>query len=553
MLDFLTTRADSNLRDAPGHLDAKASYSGRKVGDHQDVPTGGANSMKVLIIDELAVVRTGLKQVLKRLDDNARVLEADTIADARELLATSEDLDLIVVDALAAAGGGVKALHELVANRNRAPVVVFSHLDDADVMLGTIEAGAKAFLPKTSADSLVVGVLSLVLAGGTYLPPEVMAQDRSTVERSDRSRMQGALQSLGALSRRQREIVGLIAEGLSNQAISERSGLSLSTVKAHVAAAMKALGAKSRTQVALIVRNAMAPSPAGPPAYDRPATVGHGLGEGPLAAFGDGIPVAGRAHAVSIANIGHVVRIFLNSIIGFSDMLEGEVLGPLGKLKYKEYAHHISETGSQLLDIIGRIIESAHVEGSAIGAIETWVDVARTAGACERMVGDAAKRARVELILDLDRDLPNLIVNERHFKQILLNLLLHAVACTPPDGSVRLSAAPDPSRGLRISVRDSGPGIAAAERRRILEPFAEAEAAPIPGPMETWFGLSLVKSLAEIHGGELSIESQPGEGTTIAVRFPMERTMLSQGRASRPAMGGAVVSAAPPTPIQGTQ
>lgn len=509
--------------------------------------------MKVLIIDELAVVRTGLKQVFKRLDENACVLEAAAAADARDLLAASEDLDLIIVDALAPAAGGAEALHELVANRARAPVVVFSHLDAAGVMLGTIESGAKAFLPKTSADNLVVGVLSLVLAGGTYLPPEVMAQDRSTVERAERSRMQGALQSLGALSRRQREIVGLIAEGLSNQAISERSRLSLSTVKAHVAASMKALGAKSRTQVALIVRNAMAPSPAGPPARDRRTPARPELGEGPPAAFGDEIPVAGRANAVSIANIGHVVRIFLNSIIGFSDMLEGEVLGPLGELKYKEYARHISETGSQLLDIIGRILESAHVESSAIGAIETWVDVAKTARACERMVSDAAKRARVKLTLDLARDLPKLVVNERHFKQILLNLLLHAVACTPPDGSVRVSAAPDPSRGLRISVRDSGPGIAAEERQRILEPFAEAEAAPIPGPMETWFGLSLVKSLAEIHGGELSIESQPGEGTTIALRFPMERTMLSQVRASGPAIGGAAVLAAAPTPVQGTQ
>ena len=124
------------------------------------------------------------------------------------------------------------------------------------------------------------------------------------------------------------------------------------------------------------------------------------------------------------------------------------------------------------------------------------------------------------------QDCPGLRADPRHIKQIVLNLVSNAVKFTPAGGKIRLEVLVGDDRGLQIVVEDTGIGIEADNIEKALEPFGQVGdiySRPFDG---TGLGLPLAKSLVELHGGSMSLESQPGKGTTVTVRFPPERTVL---------------------------
>ncbi len=235
--------------------------------------------------------------------------------------------------------------------------------------------------------------------------------------------------------------------------------------------------------------------------------------------------LASRSKSEFLAGMSHELRTPLNSIIGFAEMMEGEFFGPLGDDKYREYATDIKEGGGHLLRIIGEILDISKIEAGEIDFTEVEIDVADVVAACERLLKERAARADVAVSTDTPQDLPKLFADETRVKQILLNLLANAIKFTPPRGSVTVSAGCDGDGGIVVRVIDTGCGIAAEDIPRVLEPFEQVEDIMIRSHEGVGLGLPLSKRLIELHGGTLDIDSVPGKGTTMSVRFPAERTI----------------------------
>ena len=232
-----------------------------------------------------------------------------------------------------------------------------------------------------------------------------------------------------------------------------------------------------------------------------------------------------RAKSDFLANMSHELRTPLNSIIGFSDLLKSEVLGAIENDKFMDYLNDINSSGRHLLDLIKDILDVSKIEAGAMDMVEESVDVAAAVGASVSMVSERAKRAGVAVQMVIPEDLPFLKGDTLRVKQIMVNLLTNAVKFTPPEGLVTVSAKVTNGGGISLSVKDTGIGIAEADLEHITEPFTQVGGAMTSGHEGTGLGLSLVKSLSDMHGGLLEIESRPGRGTEVNVHFPKDRTI----------------------------
>ena len=233
--------------------------------------------------------------------------------------------------------------------------------------------------------------------------------------------------------------------------------------------------------------------------------------------------LADRTKSEFLANVSHELRTPLNAIIGFSEMMEREVFGPLGADQYKEYIHDIRKSGTSLLEVINDILDLSKIETGELKLSEEAIDPDSLIEKCLRVVKPHAKTGGVELSIEFDSSLPAIRADEHKFKQILINLLSNAVKFTEKGGKVYVSAEIDESRGLVISITDTGIGIAAEDIPVILMPFGQADSSLARKYEGTGLGLPLAKSLIEMHGGALELESVLGTGTTVTVNFPPDR------------------------------
>ena len=159
---------------------------------------------------------------------------------------------------------------------------------------------------------------------------------------------------------------------------------------------------------------------------------------------------------------------------------------------------------------------------------EDDVDLAATMKECAALMKDEAKKVEIELRVSIPRNFPAFRGDSRRLKQIFLNLLSNAIKFTPADGRITMDASIEEGGGLKIVVADTGIGIEPDDLRRILEPFEQVEDPYKHTTQGTGLGLALSKSLTELHGGKLSLESESGVGTTVTLRFPPERTLVTQ-------------------------
>jgi two-component system cell cycle sensor histidine kinase PleC len=143
-----------------------------------------------------------------------------------------------------------------------------------------------------------------------------------------------------------------------------------------------------------------------------------------------------------------------------------------------------------------------------------------------KMLRERAEKNGITLSRMFPKVCPGLRADSRHIKQIVLNLVSNAVKFTPAGEKIRLEVLVGDDRGLRLVVEDTGIGIEAGNIKKALAPFGQVGDIYSRTFEGTGLGLPLAKSLAELHGGSLSLESQPGKGTTVTVRFPPERTVL---------------------------
>ena len=234
---------------------------------------------------------------------------------------------------------------------------------------------------------------------------------------------------------------------------------------------------------------------------------------------------ANRAKTEFLANMSHELRTPLNSIIGFSEMLEGEFFGSLGSEKNREYVGDVKKSGFHLLQVISDILDVSKIEAGAMELYEEKVDIRETIDACMTMMKERANLGEISLSMEVADDFPALRADPTALKQIFLNLLSNAVKFTPAGGSASVKAYREEGGSSALEIVDTGIGIAAENVTKILEPFAQIADITTRNHEGTGLGLSLAKSMVELHGGTLELESELGVGTTVIVRFPLERTV----------------------------
>jgi two-component system, cell cycle sensor histidine kinase PleC len=219
-------------------------------------------------------------------------------------------------------------------------------------------------------------------------------------------------------------------------------------------------------------------------------------------------------------------------------MMSMEAWGPLGHASYKEYATDINHSGSHLLDVINDILDLSKIAAGKFEIEAEPVSLPAMIEDCAHMVRMKAEAAGLETIIDAAPDLPPLFADERMIKRILLNLLSNAIKFTEK-GHVRIEAGHAADGGILLSVADTGIGIAAAELPKLMRPFMQTEANTARKYQGTGLGLSLVKSMVELHGGEVEMSSELGVGTTVRLRFPSERTLAGVVRSDPVEQGSA--------------
>jgi PAS domain S-box-containing protein len=238
---------------------------------------------------------------------------------------------------------------------------------------------------------------------------------------------------------------------------------------------------------------------------------------------------ANRAKSEFLANMSHELRTPLNAIIGFSEMMKNESFGPLGSPKYNEYTDDIFTSGHHLLGLINDILDLSKAEAGKMELYEEEIDPAGATLSCLNMIKDQARKQGVELVPEIVRDNIRLRADQKMFRQIVINILTNAIKFTPPGGKIWVKAWAQPTSGYVLQIVDTGIGIEPGDIPKMLQPFTQGESAANRRHHGTGLGLPLTKRLIELHGGILDIQSQPGEGTTVTIRFPKERMLSDPG------------------------
>ncbi len=233
---------------------------------------------------------------------------------------------------------------------------------------------------------------------------------------------------------------------------------------------------------------------------------------------------AERAYAAKtqfLANMSHELRTPLNAIIGFSEMMQRQLLGPIGTEKYIDYIAGIRESGELLLDLISDILDMSKIEAGKYELDLEKLNASKVIRMAVHMITGRAQEARIKINIDIANEDLHIICDRRAFMQILLNLLSNAVKFTRPGGDINIECI-ERDDYVAIKIHDTGIGIPANKIKCITNPFEQAASHYTREHEGTGLGLSITKDLVELHGGSMHIDSTVGVGTCVTVRLPYD-------------------------------
>jgi two-component system cell cycle sensor histidine kinase PleC len=234
---------------------------------------------------------------------------------------------------------------------------------------------------------------------------------------------------------------------------------------------------------------------------------------------------ASRAKSNFLANMSHELRTPLNAILGFSEIIRDRVFGEQSGPRYAAYAADIHNSGAHLLKLINDILDLSRIEAGKWELQEAAFDLPGLTGTVLKLHEGQAAALNVSLVNE-QTFFGSLHADRKAVTQILVNLVSNAVKFTPAGGVVTIGAALEQG-GVVLRVTDTGSGIAPQDLPRILERFGQGQHdVAATAQRGVGLGLPIVKGLVEAHGGTLTIDSEPGKGTRVAVRFPASRTIL---------------------------
>jgi two-component system, cell cycle sensor histidine kinase PleC len=237
---------------------------------------------------------------------------------------------------------------------------------------------------------------------------------------------------------------------------------------------------------------------------------------------------ANQTKSKFLANMSHELRTPLNAIIGFSEIMEASMFGPLGAEKYHEYSRDIRESGQYLLDVINDILDMSKIEAGGIRLAPEDIELDPVLADCLRVVFGRANEKRLALKSQITPGV-RLKADRRALKQIALNLLSNAVKFTPEGGAVTVDGRVRGSM-VTIAIRDNGIGIPKDALRKLGRPFEQVESQLTKRHQGSGLGLAIAKSLVELHSGAMRIVSTLGKGTMVVVRLPLEAKPVERGQ-----------------------
>ena len=232
---------------------------------------------------------------------------------------------------------------------------------------------------------------------------------------------------------------------------------------------------------------------------------------------------ANRSKSQFLANMSHELRTPLNAVIGFSEVMKAELMGPLGSDLYRGYSKDIHDSASHLLAIINDILDISSIESGVHRLKESVLSPEEVCRSVEKLMSGRMEWAGIQLVVSTKGVTGGLWADNRLVKQMLLNLVSNAVKFSPSNTRILLSVTQTGDRSLQFAVADQGIGIAPADIERILRPFEQVENAWTRGHDGVGLGLALVQSMAQAHDATLRIDSALGEGTTVTIVFPPAR------------------------------
>ncbi len=228
---------------------------------------------------------------------------------------------------------------------------------------------------------------------------------------------------------------------------------------------------------------------------------------------------ANRTKSEFLANMSHELRTPLNAIIGFSEIMESGMFGPLGADKYHEYCQDIRDSGNYLLEVINDILDMSKIEAGRARLDLEELDLEEILSEAMRVLAARAQEKR--LLLDLEAaPTIKLRADRRALKQIVLNLLSNAVKFTPEGGRIVVRSRAT-AGSATIAIEDNGIGIPKDALRNLGKPFEQVESQLTKRHKGSGLGLAIAKSLVELHGGAIRIRSTPGVGTIVLLRLPL--------------------------------
>ncbi len=234
---------------------------------------------------------------------------------------------------------------------------------------------------------------------------------------------------------------------------------------------------------------------------------------------------ANRAKSSFLANMSHELRTPLNAILGFSEVLEREMFGPLANRAYRDYAGDINSSGRYLLGLINDILDLSRIEAGRVEMREEPMSLINALQNAQHLLGMKAAEKDTFVDIEAEPNVPKVMCDQRAINQVAINLLTNAIKFSPPKGRVLMSVKRTAAGAVALSVKDNGPGIPAQEIEHALSAFSRGSIAAKKAIDGAGLGLPIVKGLMDMHGGKIEIISDVGQGTEVICTFPSSRVL----------------------------